>query len=233
MIIRERPHITIGDYSVNGEISYQALQDDKIELLIDKAKFFAFKVDDVDKAQSDIRIMNEATTDAAQAMKVGIDTLVLGSIYSNAGLSIVSTALTSINVLDWLVDANVLLDENNVPRDGKRWFVFPPWVAGRIKKSDLKNASLTGDEKSVLRTNGYLGEIDGSKLFVSNCLSNNGTTWQSMGGHPCSTTFASQITKVETLRLQSTFGDAIRGLNVFGFKVNFANGLVSMPCTKG
>jgi hypothetical protein len=39
-------------------------------------------------------------------------------------------------------------------------------------------------------------------------------------------TFASQITKVETLRSQSTFGNIVRGLNVFGYKVIKSEALV-------
>jgi hypothetical protein len=32
-------------------------------------------------------------------------------------------------------------------------------------------------------------------------------------------TFASQVTKVESLRSQTTFGNLVRGLNVYGYKV--------------
>ena len=32
-------------------------------------------------------------------------------------------------------------------------------------------------------------------------------------------TFASQFVKTETLRLESRFGDAVRGLKVYGYKV--------------
>lgn len=42
--IRTRPTVTITDYAVNGNVSYQNLTDDKIELLIDKAKAFALKI---------------------------------------------------------------------------------------------------------------------------------------------------------------------------------------------
>lgn len=39
--IRVRPTISIGDYSVNGNVAYQNLADDKITLTVDKAKYFA------------------------------------------------------------------------------------------------------------------------------------------------------------------------------------------------
>ena len=38
-------------------------------------------------------------------------------------------------------------------------------------------------------------------------------------GHALGLTFASQMTKVETLRSESTFGTLMRGLQVWGFQV--------------
>lgn len=229
--IRVRPTISIGDYSVNGNVAYQNLADDKITLTVDKAKYFAFKVDDIDKAQADINVMNEASQDAAMQMKIAVETQVFGSIYADATNSLSSLTMDKTNVLDWIVDAEVKLDENNVPVDN-RFIIIPPKAAGYIQKSDLKNASITGDSKSVMRGNmwnGRLGEIAGFTVYVSNCLASSGTTYQCFAGQKNSVTFASQITKTETVRLQDTFGDAIRGLNVYGWKTVVPQGLVSMP----
>ena len=38
-------------------------------------------------------------------------------------------------------------------------------------------------------------------------------------GHAHGLTFASQITKVETLRSEMTFGTILRGLQVYGYKM--------------
>jgi hypothetical protein len=231
--IRVRPTITVGDYTVNGDISYQDLQDDKIELLIDKAKYYAFKVDDVDKAQSDIRIINECTTDASEQMAITVDTQVLGSVYADATTAMTSQQVTKTNVLDWIVDMGTELDELNIPTEG-RWLVIPPWIAGMIKKSDLKDASITGDGTSIMR-NGRLGMIDRFTLYVSNSLSGSDTSGvprQCMAGTKHAIAFASQYVKTETLRLQNSFGDAIRGLKVYGFKVTKADALVNAPAYK-
>ena len=40
-----------------------------------------------------------------------------------------------------------------------------------------------------------------------------------IAGHKSAITFASQVTKMETVRNPSDFGDYIRSLNVYGFKV--------------
>jgi hypothetical protein len=231
--IRNRPTVAISDYSVNQDIQYQDIVDEKIELLIDKAKSFSFKIDDVDAAQSDIKVLNELTTDAAYQMKIAIDTNVLGSIYADATNSLTTLAADKTNVIDWIIDAEVKMEENNLPTS-ERWLVIPPRIAGLIQKSDLKNASLSGDSKSIVRSNmnnGRLGEIGGLTLYVSNNLARSGNTFQCIAGHKSAVTFASQIVKVENLRLETKFGDAVRGLNVYGFKTVLPSGLISMPAT--
>lgn len=228
--IRARPTINIGDYTTNGNINYQDLGDDKIELLIDKAKYFAFKVDDIDQAQADIKVMNESTQDASEQMKIHVDTVVLGSVYADAGLSLSSTQVTKTNVLEWIVDQGTVMDENNVPETG-RYLVIPPWIAGMIKKSDLKDASITGDGVSVIR-NGRLGMIDRFTLYSSNLLAAPSGSYKCISGTKHGISFASQFVKTETLRLQNTFGDAIRGLKVFGFKVTKPEALLVAPATK-
>lgn len=219
--IRVRPTVNVGDYVVNGSISYQDLGDDKITLVIDKAKVFAFKVDDVDLAQSDIKIMNEASADAAENMKNAIEQQVFGSVYADATTQVTNTLLTKANIIDYIIDRGVAFDELNVPSEG-RWMVFPPWAVGMIKKSDLKDASLSGDGTSILRKNGdYVGDINGFHIYKSNNLTGSGasvsTQTHALAGTKDAVCFASQFTRTETLRLQDTFGDAIRGLNVYGF----------------
>lgn len=230
VMIRVRPTVTVSDYTVNSTLSYQNLSDDKIELAIDKAKSFAFKVDDIDTAQADIGIINETTSDASEQMATAIDTDVLANVYASATSALTSTAATAANVLGWLVDAGVKLDELNAPQEG-RYVVLPPWVCGNIKKSDLKDASIAGDGTSILR-NGRVGMIDRFTIYMSNNLADNGTTWNCIAGTKHAISFASQFVKTETVRLQDTFGNAIRGLNVYGYKVTTPNALVHMPATK-
>jgi hypothetical protein len=229
--IRVRPTVVTRPYSVNSGISYQDLEDDYIELLLDKARYFAFKIDDIDVYQSDVSLMNECTQDAGENMKIDIDSEVLGSVYANAGLALTSTAVTKSTVLDWLVDAGTKLDESNVPETG-RWAVVPPWITGSIKKSDLKDASIAGDGTSILR-NGRIGMIDRFEVFNSNNVANNGTTWNCLAGTRHGICFASQVTKVQHMdKLENTFASAVRGLNVYGFKVTKPEALVHMPATK-
>jgi hypothetical protein len=234
IIIRVRPTITIGDYETGGTLNYQDLADDKLEMVIDKAKYYAFKVDDIDKAQSDIAIVNEATTDAARQMRITIEKELFGAVYPDATTVFAPTVIDPTSVLQWIVDAGVAMDELNNPEEG-RFVIMPPWICGMIKKSELKDASLAGDASSILRK-GLVGMIDRFKIYMSNNLTLTGDpatgTYECMAGHKEAISFASQYAKTETIRLQDSFGDSIRGLKVHGFKTILPDALVHMPATR-
>ena len=96
------------------------------------------------------------------------------------------------------------------------------WACGLIKKSDLKDASLSGDGSSILR-NGRVGMIDRFTIYMSNQITRTtegaNTAFHMFAGHKLGMTFATQMTNLESLRVESTFGNNIRGLQVYGFRV--------------
>lgn len=180
--------------------------------------------------------------------------LFLGSVASGTGAG--GSVANARKVIDFIIDAGLVLDEQRTPETG-RWIVLPAWAAAMIKRSAFQQAYLTGDAVSIAR-NGRLGMIDRFTVYVSNLLpqgnttnvaatgttypelasvnnggglgtaNNAGTAWTTGAkfpeyaiyfGHSLGLTFASQMTKVETLRSESTFGTLMRGLQVWGFQV--------------
>jgi N4-gp56 family major capsid protein len=264
--IRSIPTITIRDYTKGLNLTNEVPESTPIELTIDKGKYFSVVVDDVDEVQADVRLMDMFTNDASEQMKIAIDSDVLNAVAASAaaankgatagaisgdinlGAAGAPRAVTSSNVLDVILDAGQVLDEQNVPEDG-RWMVVSPWFAALLKKSDLRQAYLTGDDTSPLR-NGKIGMIDRFTLYVSNNVNKltdlgsdaaaGGTggaadknAWHFLAGTRDAISFASQITNVETLRAQSTFGNIVRGLNVYGFKVVKPEALVDVYVARG
>ena len=222
VVIRTVPNITVANYT--GTISYQDVTTSTIELLVDKAKSYAFKVDDVLKAESDISFWDEAARDASEQMRIAVETDVLGNIVSGvqAGNVVdVAVAPTAANILDPILEAARILDEDNIP-DSDRFLVVSPKVIELLKKSDLKFAYLTGDSASPLR-NGKVGMIDRFTVYQSNLLAagSGGDAGKRLclAGHKKFACFASQFTNTETVRLESSFGDGVRGLKVYGYKV--------------
>ena len=234
--IRTTPEITIKTYVKGQTLSVENPDKPKIQLVIDKGEYFACIEDDVDKVQADINMMDTWSKDASERMKIKIDQRVLtdilpdisvlnkganaGRISGNIDLGTTGApvAVTKTNVLEYLVDLGTVLDEANAP-ESDRFVVIPAKMAGLIKKSDLKDASLTGDNVSVLR-NGRLGMIDRFTVYMSHNLNvAAGGKFSVIAGHKMGFTFASQMTEMETLRSESTFGNIIRGLQVYGYKV--------------
>lgn len=206
-------------------------------------KYWSAIIDDVQEKQNDINQMNIWSTDAAEQMKIKIDSEVLASLAPdvaaankgatagvqsgsvNLGATGAPVQLTASTVVDFIIGMGLVLDEQNAPETG-RYLVLPYWVSAMLKSSDLKAAYLTGDQTSPMR-NGRIGMIDRFTVYSSNLLAKYTDT-----GHTCydmfagvakATTFATQLTKTETLRAESTFGNIMRGLQVYGFKTLYGN----------
>jgi hypothetical protein len=174
--------------------------------------------------------------------------LTAGAISANVNLGVTGTPLQivarnpagtagKVEIVDLLVRLGQVLDEQNIPETG-RWAVFPAWIGSQIKMSELRDASLTGDGTSILR-NGRLGMVDRFTLYVSNLLPS-GTAaglaageWVIFAGTQHALSFASQINNVETMRSEHTFGNLLRGLQVYGSKVLDGTALAQAIVTPG
>jgi hypothetical protein len=250
--IRTKPTITIRDYAADQSLMVERPSGNILDLLIDKGKYFNTILDDVMDIQSDLNLLSMWSDDAAEQMKITIDTAVLGGmqnqatavtnrgatagkISANINLGVTSTgplavvsrspAAGKVEILDAILRLGQVLDEQNIPETG-RWVVLPTWAATLIKMSELREAYLSGDGTSILR-NGRIGMVDRFTLYTSNLLPS-GTAatpplvageYLMYAGHAHGLTFASQMTKMETLRSEQTFGTLMRGLQVFGWKV--------------
>lgn len=235
VIINKIPDITISNYRMGDNLTYQRPPADTVELLIDQGKYWAFALDDVADVQSLLKMTGPWAENASERLKITVDSETLafvagkavaanrgntaGRLSGNVALGTTGTpvSLTKLNVLDYIVDHGLVLDEQNTPETNRK-LVIPAWMAALIKKSDLKDASITGDSVSVMR-NGRLGVIDRFELYVSNLLPVAGANTTIFSLHPKALTFATQLTKTETLRAESTFGDLMRGLMVYGRSV--------------
>jgi hypothetical protein len=171
-----------------------------------------------------------------------------GQISGNINLGVTTTPIQivarnpagtagKVEVVDLLVKLGQTLDEQNIPETG-RWVVLPAWVGALIKMSELRDASLTGDGTSILR-NGRLGMVDRFTLYISNLLPSGATAglaageWVVYAGTQHALTFASQINKVESMRSEMTFGNLLRGLQVYGHKVLDGTALAQSIVTPG
>lgn len=239
VIIRTVPTLDIHDYQIGQSLQHQRPEAPTIELLIDKGMYWSAIIDDVVEKQQDIDQMNLWAEDAAEQMKIKLDTRVLstvvpgiaaenlgasaGRISGNINLGTTGSplAITRSNILDTILYMGQVLDEQNAPETG-RFLLLPYWATTLLKLSDIKDASLTNDSASPLR-NGRVGMIDRFTVYNSNLLpryqDGSDNTTHFIAGTKAGLTFATQLTKTETLRAETTFGDIMRGLLVYGHKV--------------
>ena len=154
--------------------------------------------------------------------------------------------ITGGSSLALLTSMSGVLDEQNVP-ESERFLIIDPATRQDLMKSNLAQAQFMGDSQSMVR-NGKIGQIDRFTVYVTNNLPRlaaDGTTWISgdgsdtsltattnankrrvlLAGHKSALTFASQMTKVETVRNPYDFGDYVRGVNVYGVKCIKADAL--------
>jgi len=216
--------ITINTYTKNStsSITVQKLTDSQTELVVDQQKYFAFELDDVDAAQTKGGVMQEATRKGGIAVAKDVDSFI-ASLYTQAGASTymsLTVASTDYGFLNMVGRAEQLLDEMDAPMEG-RFAVISPYVNAQI----AKQASYLTQGNSQAFTAGYLGRLMGFDIYMSNNLATGSTHTASQPVHEClfgtrdAITFANQILKTEAYRDPNTFGDIVRGLNVYGGKV--------------
>jgi len=229
-IIKE-PTISVSSYTRGGQINIQNLADDQLQLVVDQANAFAFKVDDIEERQSHVNWESLATSSGAYALKDSYDENVIAAMVSGAGTTVGSDGsgtdtgfgTSEEDPANILANAAKRLHGADVPTDN-RWFLGTPEFYEQLGNSSAKlmDASVTGDSKSPLRNGNVLeGRVNGFKLYMTNNFAASTTSnyYKVLYGHMSSTATANAIAKTEVVRDPDSFADIVRGLHVFGRKV--------------
>lgn len=230
--------ITIKDYTKNTDMDApEQLNGTGLELVIDQSKYFNFGVDDVDKAQVNINLLDSGLNLAGTGLKAKVDTFIANLMKTSVNPANVigtnvapKTIATASDAYDYLVDLSVILSENNVPEDN-RWCAIPAWYHGLLQKDNRFVASGSANADDVLR-NGKVGRVSGLTVLTSNNTPKTGFTFEIIAGHAIATTFADQILKLEAYRPEKRFGDAVKGLHVYGAKVIIDTALSKLYVTR-
>lgn len=214
--------ITVGNYD-GSDISFETLTSGTQTLNIDIAKYFAFLVDDVDQAQSNVPLMQSYMVESSYSLADESDTAILEKyVDADSANQIDAEALTSTNIYEKTTEAKKRLGKANVPSIG-RWIVFSPDEIALLENSDeFTAASDLGD--SIKRT-GFAGRISGLEVFESNNLAQVANVRNCLFGYTGAITYADQIVKTEAGRAEKKFSDFVKGLHVYGIKTVRPKGL--------
>ncbi len=250
-IIKE-PVISVSDYTRGSDTTATKLTDQELTLVVDSAKAFKFIVDDIETNMSHVNWKEVASSSAAYALKDSYDAAVIASMFSGLSSSSPDHVLGADNAtdlgagvydgtgnidlgvsgetdpLDLLARMARLLDEQNVPEEG-RWFVASPDFYEVLSQSSSKLLSVDYNAGQGSIRNGLVssGKLRGFDMYKSNNIaSTSNAAGKCLGGHISAVATANTILSTEVIRDPSSFGDIVRGLHVYGAKVLRSEALV-------
>tara|TARA_Y100001970_G_scaffold8063_1_gene9212 strand:+ start:6381 stop:7355 length:975 start_codon:yes stop_codon:yes gene_type:complete len=251
-IIKE-PVISVSDYTRGSDTTATKLTDQELTLVVDSAKAFKFIVDDIETNMSHVNFKEVASSSAAYALKDSYDAAVIATMFSGISSSSPDHVLGSDNAtdlaagtfdgtgnldigfgtsehdpLDVMARMSRLLDEQNVPEEG-RWFVASPDFYEVLGQASSKLLSVDFNAGQGSIRNGLVssGKLRGFDMYKSNNIaSTSNAAGKCMAGHISAVATANTILSTEVLRDPSSFGDIVRGLHVYGAKVLRSEALV-------
>lgn len=219
--------VAVKDYA--GSVAFDSLSTSAVELDMDQKKYFAFKVNDVDKVQAAGELVDSHTAEASATLQETVDSYVLG-LYTGAGSQIgddtTPKALDKTNVYDYIVDLGTKLSEKKVPK-ANRFVVINSAVLGLLSKDARFTAQPVVLENGVVEGQ----KINGMQVVVSEEVANVSGKLKIMALHSSAIGHGKQLNQTEAIRLQDDFADGIRGLMVFGSKIIRPEALAVLTAT--
>ena len=203
---------TIGTYDGSKDITIEDMEDKGQMLTIDQANYFAFYVDDIDKAQSVPGLAEKYQAKAVHGLAVARDTYV-ANLIKGATNATTATNLTEEAVKQAIDGAIVALRERNFDEEGV--IEITPAVYNVFKNCLI---TLSTNNPEYIKK-GIVGVYDDFNVVMSNNMAkDSGHAYCDVRGKKA-IAFAGQINEVEALRAEKRFKDIVRGLDTFGAKV--------------
>lgn len=218
----------------DSAITYNELNPTEVDLVIDQKKFFAFKIGDIAQAQANQDIMEAHLQNAKNAIEEVQDSYLLGQhAYvdsSNIVGGTTAVALDKATIYSEFVQLALKLKNSNaVNNNQKPWVVINPTIESYLLQStEFISAYNVADE--TLRE-GAIGRIAGMDVLVSTNLTATDGKYYALAGTNEAVTFASQLSKIESLRDKDSFSDLVRGLYLYGAKTVQPKSLAKMVIT--
>ena len=251
-IIKE-PVISVSDYTRGSDTTATKLTDQELSLVVDSAKAFKFIVDDIETNMSHVNFKEVASSSAAYALKDSYDAAVIATMFPGISSSSPDHVLGSDSAtdlaagtfdgtgnldigfgtsehdpLDVMARMSRLLDEQNVPEEGRLFVASPDFyeVLGQAS-SKLLSVDFNAGQGSIRNGLVSSGKLRGFDMYKSNNIaSTSNAAGKCLAGHMSAVATANTILSTEVIRDPSSFGDIVRGLHVYGAKVLRSEALV-------
>lgn len=228
----------VGDPTVKERTKYSDIDapeqpaGDRVSLTIDEDHYFNVSIDDVDKWQSNVALLDRFAERAGRAMRVAVDSSVAAVMAAGAGIDIgddetpvtVGNDTEDYSFYGLLVEARRQLDNNDAPDEG-RWVVIPPDIEAIALGDDrFVPAAALGDQ---ITQTGAIGQLAGFTVMKTTAVPDSDgsggdptANWKVVfGAGNYATTYADETTRMEAYRPERRFEDAIKGMHVWGSTV--------------
>ena len=228
--------ITPADVTIStlgsANITYSELNPTSMDLVIDQKKFFAFKINDVAAVQANTDIMEAHLKNARKAIEEVQDAYLLSQHANVDENNIVGSEESPIELNKTTIYSNFvqlalcLKNSDAVTAGVRPWVVINPTIESYLLQStEFIGAHNVADE--TLRE-GAIGRIAGMDVLVSTNLTDVSGNYYVLAGTNDAITFASQLSKIESLRDKDSFSDLVRGLYLYGAKTVQPKALAKM-----
>ena len=204
LIINKMGAVAVKEYE--GNVTYDELSTDKVEVPFDQKRFFAIKISDVDAMQVAGDLRQPAINEGAYQLSKSVDEHAIAQIMASEAHA-QELALTKANVYEAIVDANRALDKKDIANDR---VILCGWDVISMLEKDLK-----ADFHRDVVANGVEYRVNGVQLLPTNRVAD-GTI---IALSKQAVAYGMQLDQIESLRLQDSFSDAIRALEVFAVEV--------------
>ena len=203
--------ISVKAYTPNTDIDDpEQLSGTDRTLVIDHGAYCNFYLNDVDRAQARPDLLEAAMRGAARRLAEDTEAYVLSVIIAQAGIT--GTIAAGADMYESLIAVKTALDQNNVPRTGRK-LVVPPTVEAELLK-DSRFLTAGGSIAEHALADGAVARAAGFDIYISNDLNGQLVALTEDG-----VTLAQQITKMEAYRREKGFDDGVKALSLCGAKV--------------
>jgi hypothetical protein len=233
--------VTVGEYRNGTPISSQSLSPSDETLVVNRGDYFSFDLEDADSLMSPLDIVGIQAQEAARGLAKAAETLIYGTyasvhsdnkITGSAGAAIdVSPDTADTSIYELLVEAALRLNTKDVPQD-RRWVVVSPYVHSLMLLStkyfvrasalgDMVVTTARFDGARANNTPGFLGQIAGFDVYMSNNLPTSSTNKYILFGQGTPIAYAAAIPtgKISMMELEDSFAIRVKGLLLHGAKI--------------
>ena len=228
-----KPTVTEHDL-ISGDITLstpEKVSDTSVSLVVDKASYFNYAVEDIDKAQGAGKVLSVLNDEASQEVANKIDQYIAKLSLGTAGVQLYSssnTVITNANVLSVFDGVQAKLYENDVNPATEVEMIIPPWLY-MVFRQAYQNKDT---DNSEYLTNGKVARYGNMVIKMSNNVAiDTNSKYRVQVRTKRAIALAMSEAHTEAYRPETGFKDAVKGFKLYGAKIVRPKEMVTLICS--